>query len=526
MQIQATNLAGLPAPQNDDQRKLLQVVWEEAFGDTGWPTFALVDRRLDQQGVDAVQVLARIPAHLLVAWPDASRIVPQPETRLELTIAGAAHCSDSADTVHTFVALVQAMAAVEAHWPVDDTTRPTLLSSDAVNKLGLPATPASKELLRRAFLLSQQEHWAQGTNSGPEAAHGQLGWELSVDRKVRAYRGVEDIGDYWKRRSAALAPTGGWRPTPEPIPEKQLFTPNHVRGPVLDGLVASLVLWLYELTEGNTEEMRSPADFAQDHQLSPGRIGTLLQYAEQAGVVHRIRTLGNDRGTQIALSVSGVAKAERLLRLRGTHWVRFDYLASALVVATMDTYPKCRLEVQDFLVSPAAMLYGQALELDEILLAVEYLGEKGLAVLNYGRGGPPQALTLTALGKECGTADDVNVRDFMRNQPGFNIGTVNNYGGGNQFGSGNVQTNAFGPNSGELAEFAMKVLEAARSADLPDGQRIHLVQDAQALVDEANASAPDPGRLRQLWQRVSEPLVQSAGDATVQALMGAAQNFF
>lgn len=118
MQRQTTGVESLPAPRNENESRLLHVVWLEAFGDSGWPTFRAVDQRLDQYGIDAVEVLRRFPAHLLVGWPDRNRAVPAPDAPLQVTIAGAAHCPGTADVVDAFIALARTLADMEKHWPV------------------------------------------------------------------------------------------------------------------------------------------------------------------------------------------------------------------------------------------------------------------------------------------------------------------------------------------------------------------------------------------------------------------------
>ncbi|MGP4001351.1 hypothetical protein [Streptomyces sp. 8N706] len=111
------------------------MVWLEAFGDTGWPTFHAIDQRLDQYGIDAVETLRLLPAHLLVGWPEPTRRVPAADAPLQLTIAGAAHCPGAADVVDTFITLVRTLADMEKHWPVRSPGIPGLRSGNALDAL-------------------------------------------------------------------------------------------------------------------------------------------------------------------------------------------------------------------------------------------------------------------------------------------------------------------------------------------------------------------------------------------------------
>ncbi|WP_329182705.1 hypothetical protein [Actinacidiphila glaucinigra] len=502
------------------------MVWQEAFGEMGWPSFRLVDRRLHQYGIDIVEVLRFLPAHFLVGWPDRSRTVPAPDAPMQLTIAGAAQCPGSADVVNTFVSLVRTLARLEAHWPTDDPSSVAgLRSQDAAAELGLTPGVESKELLRRAFLLSIGEPWSYYSNSGPVGSDGREGWELRVERDIRAYADIGDIGDYWEQRSKQRSSPGWLLPTAPPS-VSELFTPQRMAEPDLEGHAAQLVVWLFEQAEGDTTKHVRLDEFAAEYGVDEVRLHAVLEHAARQGAVEVLGTLGGGRGTQVRLTVVGLARAEQVARARGKRWIRFDYLTSALVTAAMDTYPMCRLKLADFLASPVSILYGSALTVDEVLLAVEYLREKGLAELEYGQGGPAQALRLTSAGIDCGSTDIVNVRNFVSNQPGFSIGTVNNYGGANQIGTGNTQHNTMGTTAQDLAEFAQKVLAAAQTIDLSDQQRAQLVQDAQALANEAATPEPEPGRLRQLTSYLRESLTQHAADAVVQGLLNTAQNLF
>ncbi|MFK4103198.1 hypothetical protein ACI2L1_24580 [Streptomyces sp. NPDC019531] len=216
-------------PRNDEQRLLLKLVWQEAAKE-GWPTFRMVDRSLYQRGIDVVKVLAQLPPHLLVGWPDSRDPVPSSDTLLKLTIAGVAHCPETADVIDTFVTLVRTLAHIEEHWPARSEQPVRLHSENAQAETGLLSRPELGELLRLGFVLSREEPWCVYSKSlaspvplrtfvipkdgPPEEATptvrweynvGLFGWELGVDPRIRIYRSLEDIGDYWGRRSRQLA---------------------------------------------------------------------------------------------------------------------------------------------------------------------------------------------------------------------------------------------------------------------------------------------------------------------------------
>ena len=536
----------IPAPRNDEERLLLELVWQEAAKE-GWPTFRMIDLSLYQQGIDAVEVLAQLPPHLLVGWPDTRHHVPSPNSLLKLTAAGVAHCAETTDVIDTFVTLVRTLARIEEHWPARSEQPVRLHSENAQAETGLLSRLELKELLRLGFILSREEPWCVYSNSltdpfplcafdipedgSPEdvtpTVHwednvGLFGWELGVDRRIRTYRGLEDIGDYWSRRSRQLASAERLVPAPAAPPVRELFTPWHVDQPSLAAHAALLVLWLSEKVDEDTLRYENPEQFAQEQQLTDARLQAVLAYAQQQGTAEVLQTL---RHSTVRLTITGVATAEGLLRARRTRRVRFDYLTSALVKAAMDTYPQCRLMMEDFLTSDALCLYRDQLTREEVLQAAEYLGEKGLAV-PYRRDGRLQALRLTGAGIECGLEgeNEVSVREFMENQPNISIGSV--YGGTNTFGNQNTLNVYHGAPPAELADFAQRVLDAAHTVDLSEEQRSQLIDDAEQLANESASSAPTPGRIRQLGIRIRDALAQGATDAITQGLSDAAHHLF
>ncbi|WP_330323493.1 hypothetical protein [Streptomyces pseudovenezuelae] len=528
----------IPAPRNDEERLLLQLIWREA-AERDWPTFRTVDMNLDKQGIDIVEVLSRLSPQLVVGWPDSRPHEPSPDTLLRLTVAGVAHCPGTADVIDAFVTLVQTLARIEEHWPASGSQPVRLDSDNAQAATGLPARAELKELLRLGFFLTREEPWCVYSGSRvdpyplltfvvsdddrPEIAPpdhwrdnvGVFGWELGVDRRVRAFRGVEDIGDYWSRRSRQLAWVDRPVPAHQAPPVRELFTPWHVNQPSLPAQAALLVLWLAEKTGEDILRYEDPEPFAQEQQFSSSRLQTVLAYAQQQGAVDVLQTL---RRCIARLTITGVARMEELLRARNSRSVRFDYLTSALVEAAMATYPHCRLVMEDFLASVALCLYRDRLTAEEAFRAAEYLGEKGLAVLERGDG-DLHALHLSGMGIDAGYAleDRKSMREFMDSQPYIIIRSNVNHG--TQAIGANQTVNVHGAPATELAAFAREVLTAARSADIPDEQRSQLIDSAQQLAAEADGPTQEPSRTRALIQRIREALTQSATEVFRQELV-------
>ncbi|MFG3180283.1 hypothetical protein ACGFZC_35255 [[Kitasatospora] papulosa] len=192
----------LPAVGTPEEQELLQVVWDVFATTSRWPSFDWVDRRLDKQGLDAAEALSRLPEDLVRGFPDPSRRLPSEDSVVALTIAGAARCQGSADVVQVFLALIRVLAETEQHWasgPGGD--RPSLTARTAASRLQLMPIGEDQMLLQQARLLAQYEPGIQGTHGADTDAE----WTLQIGRAIRPFRAVQDIGAYWRARSALRA---------------------------------------------------------------------------------------------------------------------------------------------------------------------------------------------------------------------------------------------------------------------------------------------------------------------------------
>lgn len=200
-----------------------------------------------------------------------------------------------------------------------------------------------------------------------------------------------------------------------------------------------------------------------------------------------------------------VHNTERLVADRDDPRKRLDHAINGLVAAAIENYPTTRLELINFLLSTRLAVLDEVLEVAEVFRAVEYLEANGIVTVDSPSPQTVRALTLTALGVECGFKDPISVRNFLNDQrpPGirneWNI-TVN--GGAPQMGQGNNQNNTFGYDPQQLTQFAREVLAAANSADVSEEVRALVVADVEALRAELVTAAPEPGRVRQLAQSV------------------------
>ncbi|MFJ4975147.1 hypothetical protein ACIP6X_07380 [Streptomyces coeruleorubidus] len=261
-----------------------------------------------------------------------------------------------------------------------------------------------------------------------------------------------------------------------------------------------LLVWLRGESNGDTQALVDAEPFW--HPPGDDRLVTLIDYLKVAGMVHNTELCASGA---CSLTPHGVAEAERLIADRDNPRIRLDHALNGLVAAAMENYPTTRLELVDFLCSTRMAVLDEMLEVAEVMRAIEYLEANKIVTVDSRSPQTIRAVTLTTLGIECGFKDPISVRNFLNDQRQprihneWNI-TVN--GGAPQMGQDNTQNNTFGYDPQQLTQFAREVLAAAHSADLPEEVRAVVVGDAAALQAELATAAPEPGRVRQLAERV------------------------
>jgi hypothetical protein len=204
----------LPMLQQPRCRQLAQAVWDLANANLRWSTFAELDRRLDSHhDLQAEEVIREMPPGFLYGFGPNSPVPPHDSQDIALTVAGVAACRDTSEALSIFLQLVQIAAATEKGWEpppgAQDGAAPTLTTAQfAVQAPNLPAA-GRQHLLQLVFLMLKPETSVGWTGLGGPDANGQ--WTITLDRRIRAFRGVQSIDDYWSRR---YKPWEAQRPTP------------------------------------------------------------------------------------------------------------------------------------------------------------------------------------------------------------------------------------------------------------------------------------------------------------------------
>ncbi|WP_428935395.1 TIGR02391 family protein [Streptomyces sp. ACT015] len=207
MRNRAVAPKGIPRPSGDEGSKLLNLVWQQLAQNRRWPTFEQVDRALYRVGIRFEDAVGQLPQGLLLGIdPDLQHRPPQPDQAVQLSLAGAAHCDDTATEIKAFTYLVRLAGVIERDWEpgLDDPSAP---SQPYVDPDVLKTHPAfdpgvlpPAEAVYRAALLTTYEPWSSGLGWRSE----ELYWRISFDRRVRPFATVANFVEYWNARTSVL----------------------------------------------------------------------------------------------------------------------------------------------------------------------------------------------------------------------------------------------------------------------------------------------------------------------------------
>ncbi|MGY9065497.1 TIGR02391 family protein [Streptomyces sp. CAS3] len=212
MRNRAVAPKGMPRPSGDEGSKLLNLVWQHLAQKRGWPTFEQVDRALYRADIQFEDAIGQLPQGLLLGIdPDLQRRPPHPDQAIQLSLAGAVHCDDTATEIKAFIFLVRLAGVIERDWePVTDD--PSAPSQPYINPEILKTHPAfdpgvlpPAEAFYRAALLTTYEPWTSGLGWRSE----ELYWRVSFDRRVRPFATVARLVEYWNARTSVLASQPG-----------------------------------------------------------------------------------------------------------------------------------------------------------------------------------------------------------------------------------------------------------------------------------------------------------------------------
>ncbi|WP_309142666.1 TIGR02391 family protein [Streptomyces javensis] len=242
MRNRAVAPKGMPRPSGDEGSKLLNLVWQHLAQKRRWPIFEQADRALYRMGVQFEDAIEQLPQGLLLGIDfDLQRRPPQPDQAIQLSLAGAVHCDDSATEIKAFIYIVRLAGVIERDWEPrpDDPSAPSQPYIDpevvTTHPAFDPGVIPPAEAFYRAALLITHEPWTAGLGWRPE----ELYWRVSFDRRVRPFAMVARLVEYWNARTSVrdsqpvepkFVPSPLVRKpvlAPEPAPTLALSIPLH-----------------------------------------------------------------------------------------------------------------------------------------------------------------------------------------------------------------------------------------------------------------------------------------------------------
>jgi hypothetical protein len=493
-------------PDDQEGRLLLQEVWDALDQSERWPTFGLIDRAFYRKyGVDVSDVIARVPPTFLLGGRPQGGAAPADDGELALTVAGAGLCS-GADRVLNVVVTAARLGA--AAYLSHDPAEPSVSFDQVVAEIGDYGLSEDglRELGRRSGMLLLQEPWRSHSNINDGR------WTFQVDRAIRKYAGVRNVGEYWTAR------------------QHQVIDQASASWGFVEGGDVSVRAWV--TTKGELQWLRLMNAIGDEGELDAGdnqayiatggdnelsaawdelRRRGLVEQVPVAGFMSKKPAIGPDSPWR--LSARGAeAYRDRLEEGRSPaarRWGVRGALLDWLMTIDDDQFHDC----DGFLADPRAVINGrQAADAAEVQAAAVYLRDRGLV---EGMGPAEFAvmkLRITSDGRDVIDHYDGDVSAWVRRHEGnsatritvggdyitnsSHIQTMRNSPGSHQAQDGSTITAA---ESTEVASFITAVRKLVDAEDLPDQQRNELA----GLVGELDQAAKteDRGKIRRAWAR-------------------------
>lgn len=205
----------LLATPTDEQRRLLELVWE-AFREHGqWPIYQYVEGCLAADGLDALAILGSFPMvgrtgtqpHYQAVWfASQGGAPPRPDSHVALTVAGLRHVPDGHDVIDTFLKVL--------HFLADRLRTTSFSATELVEPVATKDEVAEVDhLLADDDALLQIRRLLEHECSLVHPKDSVDSWQIPLRPELRRFGGVQDSTDYLNRVQAWLTPDA-----PPPVP--------------------------------------------------------------------------------------------------------------------------------------------------------------------------------------------------------------------------------------------------------------------------------------------------------------------
>lgn len=200
-------------PVTQEQQQLLDIVFDPVASGGRWPIFQYLEVQLRQQyGLDAERLMSSLPAisnsltrarYGAISFVDFAGVPPQPETRIQLRLAGLKHVARAQHLVHGFLWLLEFLCQRQTTFVPnpDHVVDVTVQFAEIVE--AAKSSPDVLSVIARVVELVNQEPPLWG--AGPYQEGNEVQYRL--ERRLHDYLSIQDVDDYLNRVWSLLGPS-------------------------------------------------------------------------------------------------------------------------------------------------------------------------------------------------------------------------------------------------------------------------------------------------------------------------------
>lgn len=198
-----TNIDAIVEALTDQQRTVLQAIYNHFREHAAWPKFITIDRPIRRERKwDTAAIVQGLPESVIVP-PRHGNLRPVSDDELRLRLPGIEACDGGPEDTARFARLLRWIAEREEAYepPADSTeTMPLVTSAEAAQYLGLGVEDDRLPLLR-LLALFRLDHWSAGTG-GPDDSGD---WTVRPGEDIWRFHDVQTVQDVVDAREAWVA---------------------------------------------------------------------------------------------------------------------------------------------------------------------------------------------------------------------------------------------------------------------------------------------------------------------------------
>jgi hypothetical protein len=514
----------LPTLPPGEGQQLLQTIWDLAFQTYAWPMFAELDHRWDSShDSDVLDVLRELPPGLVNGADLHTQ--PQSTTRICLTVAGAATCRGAEETLKIFLDFIRVATSIEQGWlprPDQPDAVPTLTDAEYVSQSRALPAAGRPYLLQLLFQLIKTETSVWDGLHGPDdEGH----WQVSFGRKIRTFRSVNNLDEYWNKRYKS------WEPAVEPSASPQpnlMMDDQAAQDVVLNAnpavLDAFLLDQVYSTADGSLTKIVVCTELRPS--IDVWKIEESLRRIEAQGAIQLQWLDPAPAPPRAMLTGIGVLRVETSRQQWGSRVFRDRAARNAILAWLHDQGedPQGSILLAKFRLDARSAVEGRFFSAADLDAAAAYLCDKGLVegmAFVSGRRGPLR-IRITVNGIDC-MEQGGDVAEYLSPRQSGVTYNFNAPVSGTNIAMGDHATqhaSVSGIDADNLTTLVRAIVEALPTLGLGAGE-LKEAQDAASQVStEIVQQKPDPSSIRTALSKV-RGYIASAGQQALGAVLTA-----